>query len=274
MPVFNAARTVAEALRSLLTQTYERLEILVVDDGSVDASMDIVAAVADPRVRVLRHAHEGVVHALNAGCARSRGELIARLDADDVAEERRLAMQVAYLDGHPEVGMVGAWARIEGEGSSQRIFAPPPSDAALRRYLLWDNPFVTSAVMFRRAAFEDAGGYSTGTNEDYRLWIRIARRWKVAVLPEVLVTYRIRTESLSRAMHRPEALLARLRVQVEAARALGPWHLAVPALTAGSAAYLLALLGDGPQRWARWRLGGLSGRLRGIREASTEDRAR
>jgi len=273
MPVYNAARTIGDALRSLLVQTFERLEILVVDDGSVDASMDVVAAMADPRVKVLRQAHQGIVKALNTGCERSHGEFIARLDADDVAEERRVAIQVACLDAQPAVGLVGAWARIQGELGGERTFAPPISDQALRRYLLWDNPFVHSTVMFRRTAFQDAGGYPIGANEDYRLWIRIAQRWKLAVLPEVLVTHRVRSESLSRAMHRPEALRARLHAQQEAARALGPWHLALPALATTAGAYLLAHLGGGPENRARWRVRGLSGRVRGMRDASPEERS-
>ncbi len=272
MPVYDAAETIEEAVRSLLAQTYERLEILVVDDGSVDASMTIVAGIEDSRIKVLRQGHQGLVNALNNGCAQAQGGYIARLDADDVAHEGRIGAQVAYLEEHPGVGLLGTWARFRGEDGLEWNFEPPVSDPALRRYLLWDSPYVHSSVMFRRKAFQDTGGYPKGANEDYRLWIRMAKSWELAVLPQVLVTHRVRRTSLSHGMHRPAAMLARLNAQWEAARMLGPWHQAVLALGVTGGAYLLALVGGRLETTVRRLVRGISARFRGFRDVSSRDR--
>lgn len=271
MPVHNAAGTIEAAIRSLLTQTYDRLEIVVVDDGSVDESMPVVEGIRDARIILVRQQHQGIVAALNNGCAHARGEYLARLDADDVAHEQRIGSQIVYMDEHPNVGLLGTWATFESEGGRVGTFAPPSSDGALRRYLLWDNPFVHSTVIFRRPAFEHAGGYREGMNEDYRLWVRIARSWQIAVLPEVLVTHRVRSASLSRQMRRTDALRGRLGCQWEAARILGPWLMALPALGVTAGAFLLALVGVGPKLDAGRAASTMTGRIRGFREGSSRD---
>lgn len=276
MPVYNAAETVEEAIGSLLRQTYSDLEILVVDDGSTDESMAMIEAFHDPRVRIIRLAHGGIVQARNTGCAQARGEYIAVMDSDDVADERRIAAQVEYLERHPDVGLLGTHARFIRDDGREWLFRPPDDDRALRRYLLWDNPFVHSSVMLRRRALEDAGGYTRGVvaNEDYRLWIQTARTWRLGMVPEVLVTYRVRSTSASRATSRPIALRARFAAQWDAARMLGPWHLAIPALGVTGTAYLLSLAGALFNVGARDVAGGLSGRLRGFRARDQEDRRR
>ena len=257
MPVYNAAATVDEAVRSLLAQTHESLEIVVVDDGSRDRSVDIVRGTTDQRVRIVQQEHRGLVPALIRGWAEASGECIARLDADDVAYPGRIAAQVAYMEQHHDVGLLGTWVSLRDEEGRTRPFQPPVADIALRRYLLWDNPFVHSTAMFRRRAYRDAGGYTEGPNEDYRLWISIARAWKLAVLPEVLVMHRVRGTSHSGSTPRDIALRTRLAAQWDAARLLGPWHQAIPALTTTGAAYLLARVGGTPERWVRSRARGV-----------------
>ncbi len=265
MPVFNGGRTLREALCSILDQTYQPLEVVVVDDGSEDDSAAVVTGMNDGRVMLLRQEHRGLVSALNRGCAAARGELIARLDADDLAHQGRLAIQVAYLQEHPTVGLVGTWALLRDEGGGKQVFAPPALDGALRRYLLWDNPFIHSSVMFRREAFQQAGGYTPGANEDYRLWVHIARRWQIAVVPEVLVTHRVHSTSLSRTVPRAAALRSRFAGQWEAARLLGPWWQAAPALTVTGVVYLAAVLGAGLDGVVGQFVRRVGGRWRGIR---------
>jgi glycosyltransferase involved in cell wall biosynthesis len=244
MPVHDAAGTIDDAVGSLCRQGYDRLEIVVVDDGSMDGSAAAAARVADRRVRVLRQEHRGLVAALLHGCEQAAGEYLARLDADDHAHPQRIGAQVEFLETHREVGLLGTWAAISPDDGRVRRFEPPTTDTALRRYLLWDNPFVHSSVMLRRDAYLAAGGYTMGPNEDYRLWIQVARSWQVAVLPEVLVTHRVRQTSLSHGMRRATALRARLRAQWQAARWLGPWHHAIPALLKTCGQYLLAHASD------------------------------
>jgi len=272
MPVYNGADTVEEAVRSLLAQSYERLEILVVDDGSTDASVAIVAGIQDSRIKLLRRDHQGLVKTLNHGCAQAQGEYIARLDADDVAYECRVAAQVEYLEGHSDVGLLGTWAKIVSEDGEEETFEPPVSDRALRRHLLWDNPFIHSSVMFRRVAFQEAGGYPEGLAEEYRLWIQMARSWKIGVLPEMLVRHRIHQASYTRRQRRAAALRGRFKAQWEAARTLGPWQHAIPALGVTGGAYLLAVLGGRPETTVRSLVRGLSRRSRGFRERRPKER--
>ena len=271
MPVYNAAATVEEALRSLLVQTHADLEIIVVDDGSTDGTPDVIAGIRDARIRLLRQEHLGLVGALNAGCTLARGEYIARLDGDDIASERRIEAQLAFMEQREEVGLLGTWARIVKEGEPPRIFAPPSSDAALRRCLLLDSPFVHSSVMFRREAYVESGGYPDGLNEDYRLWIRIARSWKVAVLPTVLVTHRVYPGSYTRSIRRRKVLRARLATQWEATRALGLWLAAIPALGLTTVAYLLSLVGGNFEETVRTATARLTARLRGFRREDDRD---
>jgi len=107
MPVHDAAGFIGQALASVLGQSVSDIECLVVDDGSTDGSAVIAGGTGDPRVRVIRRAHEGMTRALNAGLARARGEYVARLDADDWPAPDRLAQQAAFLDAHAEVALVG-----------------------------------------------------------------------------------------------------------------------------------------------------------------------
>ena len=266
MPVYDAGDTVDVAVRSLLSQNYEPMEVLVIDDGSTDTTAAVVSSIHDSRVRLLRRDHQGLVKTLNYGCAQARGEYIARLDADDVAHERRIAAQVDYLQEYSDVGLLGTWAKIVSAEGEAGTFEPPVSDAALRRYLLWDNPFVHSSVMFRRAAFQEAGSYPEGLAEEYRLWIRMARSWKLAVLPEPLVTHRIHRVSYTRRQRRAASLGGRFRAQWEAARTLGPLHEAVPALAVTGGSYLLALLGGQTESTLRGLVRGVSRRARRFRE--------
>jgi GT2 family glycosyltransferase len=213
-----------------------------------------VLGVADPRIKVVRQEHRGVVPTLTRGCAEAAGEYVARLDADDVAYPGRIAAQVAYLERHGEIGVLGTWASMRDEDGRTWSFEPPSTDPALRQYLLHDNPFVASAAMFRRQAYLDAGGYAEGPNEDYRLCIRIARAWQLAVLPEVLVMHRVRRASYSGSIPRRAALRARLAAQWDAARTLGPWYRAIPALAVTCGAYVLSIVGGAPERWVRSRI--------------------
>jgi glycosyltransferase involved in cell wall biosynthesis len=273
MPVFNAAGTVEEAVQSMLDQTYAHLEILVVDDGSSDGSADVVARLRDPRVRLLRRDHRGLVATLNDGCEQAQGEYVARLDGDDTSRPGRIEKQVECLRAYPDVGLVGTWAEII-EGGARGLFTPPESAQALRRYLLRDNPFVHSSVMFRRSVFREAGGYPHGLAEDYRLWIRVARSWRIAMLPEVLVTHHIHAASYTRRQPRTAALRGRLAGQWQAARMLGPWPAAAVALAVSSGAYGLALLGGPLEEAVRRRLRARLRRTRGFLDPRRGDRPR
>jgi glycosyltransferase involved in cell wall biosynthesis len=189
LPVRDGAAFLREALASVLAQTLRDFELVVVDDGSVDATRAILGAVGDERLRVVRQERLGLVAALNRAVAEARAPLLARMDADDVSLPERLERQVGYLDARPRAALVVVG--VETLGGEPTIVLPD-DDAALRRRLLLRNPFAHGAVALRAEAVQRAGGYRAdyGANEDYDLWRRIAREWELGAIPDVLYRYR------------------------------------------------------------------------------------
>lgn len=238
MPVHNAAPYVREAVDSMLGQTFGDFELIVVDDGSTDGSAEIVKAITDPRIRLIAQSNQGIAAALNNGVAAARGEFIARMDADDVSMPERLAKQVAHLDAHPEVGLLGTWAEIvDADGKRIGAFEHPTSHARIRHDLLFDTPFAHPTMMIRRALFNSAGGYDSDPAifEDHDLWRRMITRTKGANLPEHLLRYRRLPNSLS---HHPERRMD--RVAELRHRIVLSWYPATtPALAASVAEFAL-----------------------------------
>ena len=193
MPVRTLATYVGEAVESILAQRFADFELVVVDDGSDDATASVLAGVPDPRLRCARQPAAGITVALNRGIAMSRGELIARMDGDDVALPDRLARQVAFLDAHPDVGVLGTGWRELGPGGEILDVAPPiADDAGLRALLPRRNPFAHPTVIIRRAVGEAAGWYDERwpVAQDYDLWIRLASITRFANLREPLLLRR------------------------------------------------------------------------------------
>ena len=196
MPVYNGLPRLWEAAESVLRQTYSEFEFLVVDDGSTDgssAACDDLAA-RDGRVRVLRHPkgeNRGIVASLALGLASARGELVARMDADDRAYPERFARQVAYLDAHPEVALVGSAVHVRGRDGSVVTRVPATSPALIRWKLRFGVTFTHPTVTMRRRAVEAAGGYTAAAphNEDHDLWLRMARQHDLANLPVPLLFF-------------------------------------------------------------------------------------
>src|SRR4051812_33946165 len=107
LPVFNGVGVVHDAIRSVLNQTFSDLELVIVDDGSTDATSELISRIPDGRLKIVRHGqNRGIVDALNSGLSAASGDLIARLDADDIARPDRIQKQVSYLEAHPRVGLL------------------------------------------------------------------------------------------------------------------------------------------------------------------------
>ena len=195
MAVRDGERWLSEAIDSVLAQTFEDLEFVVIDDGSVDSTPQLLAkyVARDPRIRIVRQEPRGLVPALNRGLAEARASFTARLDADDVAASNRLELQVSYLKNHPDVALVGSWAeKIDARGHGNGQARPATGHNELVRVLAKSNPFLHSSVMFRTSVVRDLGGYRPVFEEaeDYDLWLRISERAKIANIPEPLVRRR------------------------------------------------------------------------------------
>jgi glycosyltransferase involved in cell wall biosynthesis len=207
VPAYNAESTLRATLASVRAQTYRRLEIIVVDDGSTDGTGGLVreAAALDGRIRLLSIDNSGVAAARNAGIAASRGAYVAPVDADDLWHPEKIARQVDAIEaGGPGVGYVYTlFRRIDAE--DRVIHDGPPWDisgAVFLRLLLYNFVGNGSSLLIRRAAIEGAGGYEPDLriqgSEDYLAQIVLARRWKVALVPEYLTGYRQSASSMSR----------------------------------------------------------------------------
>jgi glycosyltransferase involved in cell wall biosynthesis len=204
MPVYNVERYVAEATESILSQTYEDFEFIVVDDGSTDASLDILQNYTrqDKRIRLTSRPNTGLVGALNDGLTAARGQFLARMDADDVSLPERLEKQVEYLEQHPKV--VGVGCRVmftDPEGLPLRCmvdwFAHDEIEAELLR---GGQGIVGAAATMRREALVAVGGYRQECNtlEDLDMSLRIGEKEELANLRGVFYCYRQRFGSICR----------------------------------------------------------------------------
>jgi len=211
MPVYNGERFLAEAIDSILGQTFADFEFVIVDDGSTDASPTILADYAsrDPRIRVVGQANAGIVAALNRGLAECRAPLVARMDADDSSLPARLERQVAFLAGHPRVAVVGtAFQLVSETGAAGPKVRHATGQAAISRGLRRGNCLAHPTVMMRRGVILAVGGYREFLRhaEDYDLWTRVVERHHLANLPECLLRYRVHGGQVSWAVAEAQVL--------------------------------------------------------------------
>lgn len=198
LPFHNAANTLARAVESLRAQTEPDWELLAVDDGSTDGSPQVLAdfAAADRRIRLLSPGRVGIVAALQHGCAEATAPLLARMDADDVADPARLAKQRAYLAAHPHIALCGTGVQAGGPvrvGRARYLawLNALQSPEAIAREIFVECPVAHPTFLLRREFFEAAGGYQDHDwPEDYDLVLRL---WQaghaIGTLPEILLTW-------------------------------------------------------------------------------------
>ena len=209
LPVYNASKTVRAAIESIQNQTFTNFEVIVVDDGSVDDTPSILMelAQADARIHIISCNHHGIVDALNKGLSFCHAPLVARMDADDFAEPERLALQVAFLEAHPDIDVVGSRVRGFPEEEVREGFQiylkwlnSLITDEEIRREIFIESPLPHPSVMFRKEVILAVGGYQDhGWAEDYDLWLRlyIAGK-KFGKRKEVLLAWREHSDRLTR----------------------------------------------------------------------------
>lgn len=223
MPVRNAARWLGNAIKSVQDQTFRDFELIVIDDGSDDKSPRIIDERfrSDPRIIAIRQDRLGLVAALNSGLVASRGQFIARLDADDLAKPQRLERQNEYLENHPEIGLLGSWAeKINEQGLIVGTLRPPADSRELSSLLARTNPFLHSSIMMRKTILEAAGAYRAAFDgaEDYDLWMRMSEIAGIANLPDYLLQYRVHPDSVTHTHRVRQLFSARLARQAAEAR--------------------------------------------------------
>ena len=223
MPVYNGEAFVEEAIKSILDQTFSDFELLVVNDGSTDRSLEILQSIHDPRIRVLNNPRNlGLIATLNKGLDLARGEYIARMDCDDVSHPTRLKKQFRFLEDNPDIGMVGSW--FEKEMTNETIVVRTPvEDADIRFHLIFDNAFLHSSIVMRKCLIDSYRlHYDPDFRhaEDYELWVRLAAHSKLANLPEVLLRYRFHPQNVSH-RHRDAQIATADKVRCIHLRSLG-----------------------------------------------------
>lgn len=205
MPAYRAEAFLQEAIRSVIAQTFTDWELIIVDDGSPDNTAAVAAfwAANDPRIRLIRHGQRlGAAQSRNRAIAASSGELIAFLDADDIAYPQRIEKQVACLQNRPQTGMVAHWLDIVDGNSrphGQQWEWRKEKDEHLPIFLLFGNAFALSSVMMRRRIWQRLNGFSSKFEpcEDYALWCEAAALTRMHVIAEKLGARREHAESLT-----------------------------------------------------------------------------
>jgi glycosyltransferase involved in cell wall biosynthesis len=257
--VYNGEDYFDRAVLGILAQNFDDFEFVLVDDGSSDRTLEKLQELAqqDPRVRVFSPGRLGAAAAYNYGVTQARGEYIARQDFDDRSYPDRLRLQVALLDAHPEVGLVGGYCVLVDERRGERYVRMPPTEheailPAMARYVPIDHTLAT----FRRRVWIEAGGYPIVNNLiDLRFYLRVAKLgWRFANVPEVLGEHYVHDASFfHRSLRYVERQRDLARVQAQFVRELGlPRWMYLYALGRHAYAYI-------PPSWKRLVRRGLAG---------------
>lgn len=219
MPAYNPGPFINRAVESLVKNTHE-CDIYIVDDGS---EVPITQILDDfPRTKVIRlERNMGVAHALNVGLRAildQSYEFVARHDADDICYPDRIAKQVEFLDSHPEVALVGTWARHVQEDNGKVVFIErtPETHDLVRKQMNYNTAVVHPSAMMRTSVLNTVGLYSErySAAEDYELFRRISRQFPIANIPRILVDRRLSHGGVS-LTHRRRQLFDRLRIQLK-----------------------------------------------------------
>jgi glycosyltransferase involved in cell wall biosynthesis len=225
--VYNGEPYVDRAIPGILGQTFEDFEWILVDDGSQDRTPEILRELAgrDSRVRAFSPGRLGIAVAANYGVSQARGEYIARQDFDDRSYPDRLRLQVALLDAHPKVGVVGGHYVLVDENRGERYIRMPPDEhSAILASMAKGIPFANTLVTFRRQVWIEAGGYPEVPDlEDLLFWIKVANLgWRFASIPQALGEHYVHPASFfHRSFKYAERQRALARVQSHAVRQLG-----------------------------------------------------
>lgn len=203
LPLYNSEKFIVEAIDSVLHQTFQDFELLVIDDGSTDRSAEIVSDYADKRIKLYRRDHFGLIDSLNFGLSEAKGELIARFDSDDICLHDRFMRQVDFLNDHPEVGVLSGGAYLidsKGRQSKKAAKMPQLHDDIVFALENFFDPIIHPAVMVRKDILISNGGYRKEfpVAEDYELWLRLMRKGvRYECLPDPIIKLRRHDGSVS-----------------------------------------------------------------------------
>jgi glycosyltransferase involved in cell wall biosynthesis len=199
MSVYNAQDYLNEAIESILNQSYENLEFIIINDGSTDSSLNIICSymLNDSRISLIDRENKGLPFSLNEGVNTARGKYIARMDADDISLHTRIEEQVSFLESHNNIGICGSW--VEVFGGRTGIIKHPISHDEMKIKMLFNVCFAHPTVMIRKNIFEKKNikyNVTYSNSQDYMLWSEIQSITCMANIPKILLRYRISESSI------------------------------------------------------------------------------
>lgn len=201
MPAYNAGKYIGEAITSVLEQSFTDFELLIINDGSTDETVNIVRSFNDPRIILINQDNKGIASALNVGLNYARSPYIARFDADDVCYPNRLRAQYDFITAYPEYSVIGSAADyVDAEGHF--IFTHHPAghlNEEIQQLKFSVCPFIHSSVFYKKEVIVNNGGYNEHayTYEDHFLWVNILKNEKACNLSQALIKVRLNPESIT-----------------------------------------------------------------------------
>ena len=202
-PVYKGEHFISSAIESVLAQTYQNFELLIVNDGSPDGSADEIRPyLADPRVRYFEQSNAGVAAARNCALAHATGKYVGFLDQDDLWLKDRLAWQVDFLEDHPDAALVHSrqeYVNESGDAVVTEFINVEPISGNCFPQLFEKNRIAVLTVLIRRAVILEVGGLNSlaARADDYELWLQVSLRYPIAFLDKVVARYRVHTTNAS-----------------------------------------------------------------------------
>ncbi len=200
MSAYNAEAYIGKAVQSILNQTFNDFEFIIINDGSTDSTGNILESFHDNRIVLVHKDNTGLTKALNQGLSLARGEYIARMDADDISLPERLARQMQFLEENPATGLIGChFYVIDSDGGQKSLCCPPIYNDEIQKELLMGNQFCHGSVVFRTECIKTVGLYREFFKfaQDFDLWLRIAEKYQCSNLAVPLYQWRGEQHSLS-----------------------------------------------------------------------------
>jgi glycosyltransferase involved in cell wall biosynthesis len=229
IPVKNGSRFIDEAVESIISQTWKNLEIIIIDDGSSDDTMEKLKLLAakDTRIELQKSQGTGFVDALHQAATLAKGSYLARMDADDICLPNRLSTQMKIMMDRPDLVVLGTAAmQIDEVGREHGIMRMPSNSQTVRKQLRHSSCVIHPSVIMRSEAFKKCGGFRKPFMHalDYDLWLRMSRIGEIGNLPKILMYYRVHEESVTANNGKKQALKSAAAIAADALRNLTESH--------------------------------------------------
>lgn len=226
MPIYNAEKYLTQAIESILSQTLENFELILINDASTDKTLQIIRKYKkrDNRIRIINNKKNlQMAQSLNLAISKAESDLIARMDQDDISFPNRLEVQYDFMNSHPSVAIVGNNIIIINEKNKvigKRTY--PTTSNGLKKILFRYSAFAHPTVMFRKSAFQKVKGYNQEKHpcEDIDLWFRLGKKYEFASIPSFLLKYRVSLVSGSHKNLKNTEIIG-LKIKIEAIKKYG-----------------------------------------------------